>query len=73
MEHREFSKKDEAWISEFEKVMRKAPRNLFLFVGSGSVVVYSERKMDGSDGTGVNPDVPSRHIRTNMICDGGDW
>jgi hypothetical protein len=73
MEYREFSKKDDAWINEFEKVMRKAPKHLFLFVGSGSVVVYSERKMDGSDGEGVNQEVPSRHITTKMMCDGGDW
>lgn len=73
MEYREFSKKDEAWLDEFEKVMKKAPRNLFLFVGSGSLVVYSERRMDGSNGDGVNPNVPSRHINTKMICDGGDW
>jgi hypothetical protein len=74
MGYRDFSKKDIKWIIKFQKVMKTAPKELFMFVGgSGSITIYSERRMDGSNGTGVNQEVPNHSISTPMDCDGGDW
>lgn len=70
MDYRNFSDKDLKWIKRFDKVMKDAPSDLFMFVGNGQVVVYSERRMDNG---GVNDDVPSMTITTKMECDGGDW
>lgn len=74
--YREFTEEEKKWIKSFQRVMKKAPTTLFMFVGSGSVVVYSkdennERYMTESgsvDGYATN-----EIIRTKMICDGGDW
>jgi len=69
--HREFTKREEEWIKDFGKVMRKAPRSLFMFVGSGDVVVYAGRVMN--EHKSVDQYNTNRVIKTNMECDGGDW
>lgn len=71
MGYRDFTQEEIRWINKFKRVMKGAPKNLFMFVGSGSVSIYSERVM--ADRGGVNQDVPSEEILTPMVCDGGDF
>ena len=74
MDYREFTESDLKWIRSLERVMAKAPEKLFMFIGAGSMIVYSERKMDGGGiGQSVNHDVPNISVLTEMDIDGGDW
>lgn len=73
--YRDFTSKEEKWIKDFEKVMAKAPDSLFMFVGSGSVVIYPLTKEGRymSYHGGVDPYATSVTVSTKMDCDGGDW
>ena len=71
----EFTTKEKAWLKEFDKVMRKAPDTLFMFVGEG-VVVYAkdennERYM--SEYGGMDSNATGFSIQTKMECDGGGY
>lgn len=74
MEYREFSEKENRWIKSFEKVMKKAPGSLFMFVGAG-VTIYpkdenNQRYMNNNSMDGC---ATSATIITLMDCDGGDY
>lgn len=74
MEQLEFSESDLKWIKRFKKVMKDAPKELFLFCGSGSLVLYPKRKMKKSAcGEDVVDNMCGINIITKMDCDGGDW
>lgn len=68
---REFTEKDLKWIKRFERVMRDAPSDLFMFVGAG-IVIYPERVMQESRGGSV-VDENGISIITKMQYDGGDY
>jgi hypothetical protein len=76
MEYREFTDEERKWIKSFKRVMKKAPDSLFMFVGSGAVVIYTKdehgRRYMNSYGS-VDGDAPDVQILTDMECDGGDW
>lgn len=67
---REFSEADLKWIKEFQKVMKKAPKHLFMFVGNG-IQIYSERRMNAE--MSVDQNVPNINVTTPMETDGGDY
>jgi hypothetical protein len=71
MKYKDFTPKDLKWIDEFQKVMKKAPPYLFIFVGSKNMVVYPQRYM--TDIGGVDGNAPNRSVIANCEVDGGDW
>lgn len=68
MKYRQFTKKELDWIAELERIMKKAPGNLFIFAGAGTMTVYPERYMNhiGS----VDGNAHSTTIRCNCEIDG---
>lgn len=75
MKYREFTKKEEAWIKDFQKLMIKAPDTLLMFVGSGTLLLYpldqnGNRYMEGYSVDGY---CTNHQIKTKLECDGGDW
>ena len=76
MKYREFSNKELVWIRKFERLMKHAPESIFMFVGSGSVVIYAtdeSGKIYMKPTGGVDDDADSISVSTPMLCDGGDW
>ena len=80
--YREFTEAEEKWLRSLQRVMKKAPETLFMFIGSGSMVIYplkddGSRYMTGDRGDdntgGVDGDFTSMSIINQMECDGGDW
>lgn len=69
---REFSESDLKWIKRFERVMRDAPPELFMFV-NGGIAIYPERVMHESRDGAVDDSGDSVTILTPMQCDGGDY
>lgn len=74
-QYREFTKDESKWLRSFERVMKKAPDTLFMFVGNG-IQVYpldenGNRYM--GDSGGVDGSCPHEGICTNMQTDGGDY
>lgn len=73
-EYRKFTAKESTWIKEFEKVMKKAPNTLFLFVGSGiSVFTKDENNERYMNGDSVDSQANHVGITTKMEYDGGDY
>lgn len=72
--YRQFTKQDLMWIEQFRKVMKDAPPELFMFIGGTiDICVFSEMKIKGGRGGGIDPDVPHVLIPTPMTIDGGDF
>lgn len=72
--YRQFTKQDLKWIERFEKVMKDAPPELFMFIGGTiDICIFSEMRMRGGVGGGVDPDTPHVLIPTPMYIDGGDF
>lgn len=75
--YREFTKEEKEWVSKLKKLMReKACGNLFMFIGSGSMVIYTTPEEGGqymTDTGGVDGNAPCFMIQTKIVCDGGDW
>lgn len=75
-EYRDFTESELKWIKSLQRVMKKAPRGLFMFVGDSVTIlpmdenreryITDSRGMDNCDGKGI-------HISTPMVTDGGDW
>jgi hypothetical protein len=75
-EYRDFTEEELKWIKSFQRVMKKAPKSLFLFAGDGLLVVYTrseESKRYMTEYGGVDGYAPNKHIPTQMDVDGGDW
>jgi len=75
--YREFTEEERKWVTKLKKLMQdKACGNLFLFIGSGSMVIYTSDDKTGvymTDMGGVDGNAPSFNIKTKIECDGGDW
>jgi hypothetical protein len=75
MKYRKFTKKELEWVKEFEKVMKKAPKTLFMFVAGGVLIGTKDENNEryirpsGSMDNGGN----WINITTKMEVDGGDW
>jgi hypothetical protein len=79
MEYREFTEEELIWIKSFQRIMKKAPNTLFMFVGGsqGTCYIYpkkpdGDRYMTGRGG-GVDSNAPSIDVVSPMEMDGGDW
>ena len=74
MEYREFTDSELKWIRSFERVMKKAPKSLFMFVGAGINIhpldYDNNRYMKGDSVDNLSPIIG---ITTPMNCDGGDY
>ena len=75
--YREFTEKENKWLNSFKKIMKKAPKTLFMFVGP-SITVYAKdennnRYMSRIDNKSVDSDATAEWIDTNMDFDGGDY
>jgi len=68
--YRKFTKAELKWIRSLERVMKKAPENLFMFI-AGGMMIYSDRYM--SETGGVDDKAPSISIITSINMDGGDY
>ena len=76
MEYREFTQEERKWIRSFEKIMKKAPSSLFLFIASGEPIIFPKDEYGSryvSQNKSMDNCAPSVFIRTNMDCDGGDF
>lgn len=75
MEYREFNKEELKWISSFQKVMGKAPKSLFFFVGAGNTIFPKDENGNRylKDNGSVDGDCPAIYVSTPMECDGGDY
>lgn len=75
-EYRDFTEKELKWIKSLQRLMKKAPSSLFMFVGDGITILpldeHGERYltefggMDSCDNNEIS-------IQTPMDYDGGDW
>ena len=75
--YREFTKEERQWVGKLKKLMQdKACSNLFMFIGSGSMVIYTtddEKGVYMTNMGGVDDNAPRFHVQTKIECDGGDW
>ena len=71
MEIIKLTKKEEAWIKELKKVIRKKPKNLILFADGNLNILKLDK--DDNDGVGENGRMKSDRIVEIIInaCDGG--
>lgn len=71
MEIIKLTKKEEEWIKELKKVIRKKPKNLILFA-DGNLNILKLDKYD-NDGVGENGRMKSDRIVEIILnaCDGG--
>ena len=71
MEIIKLTKKEEEWIKELKKVIRKKPKNLILFADGHLNILKLEK--DDNDGVGENGRMKSDRIVEIILnaCDGG--
>ena len=71
MEIIKLTKKEEEWIKELKKVIRKKPQNLILFADGNLNILKLDK--DDNDGVGENGRMKSDRIVEIIInaCDGG--
>ena len=75
MKYRNFTEKELKWLKSFDKVMKKAPGTLFMFVGNG-IAIYAKdennnRYMTGMGG--VDCSATQWVTVTDIDNDGGDY
>lgn len=75
MEYRQFTDNELKWIKSFERVMKKAPDTLFLFIGAGNTVFAKDEANNRyiTEAGGMDGYATSVDIQTPMDCDGGDF
>lgn len=76
MEYRYFTNEELKWINSFQKIMKKAPDTLFMFVGGSYFInIFSkdENNCRYMNGSSVDGKAPCISIETDMECDGGDF
>lgn len=73
--YREFTKAEKKWIERLQRVMNKAPENLFMFIGGGMIIYTKEKNNERymNEAGSVDQNAPSRGILTHMDMDGGDY
>jgi len=77
--YREFTKEEREWVNRLKKLMNeKACGNLLMFIGSGSMVIYTtpgdyKSNLYMTSEGGVDQYAPNFNINTKCACDGGDW
>lgn len=71
METIKLTKKEEEWIKDLKKLMRKKPKNLILFADGNLNILKLDK--DDNDGVGENGRMKSDRIVEIIInaCDGG--
>lgn len=71
METIKLTKKEEEWIKELKKLIRKKPKNLILFADGNLNILKLDK--DDNDGVGENGRMKSDRIVEIIInaCDGG--
>jgi hypothetical protein len=72
--YREFTEKEKKWLNSFQRVMKKAPNTLFMFVGP-SVTIYTKDENNNRymDAHSVDGFATSEQIFTDIDYDGGDY
>lgn len=78
MEYRQFTEDELKWVKSLERVMKKAPSTLFMFVGgsNGTMVIYPKNEDNVRYMTkhgGVDDEAPNKHVSSKCEMDGGDW
>jgi hypothetical protein len=65
------TKKEEEWIKDLKKLMRKKPKNLILFADGNLNILKLDK--DDNDGVGENGRMKSDRIVETILnaCDGG--
>ena len=65
------TKKEEEWIKELKKLIRKKPKNLILFADGNLNILKLDK--DDNDGVGENGRMKSDRIVETILnsCDGG--
>lgn len=71
MEMIKLTKKEEEWIKELKKLIRKKPKNLILFADGNLNILKLDK--DDNDGVGENGRMKSDRIVEIILnaCDGG--
>ncbi|GEM_PF-1590032 len=71
MEIIKLTKKEEEWIKELKKLIRKKPKNLILFADGNLNILKLDK--DDNDGVGENGRMKSDRIVETILnaCDGG--
>ncbi len=71
METKKLTKKEEEWIKDLKKLMRKKPKNLILFADGNLNILKLDK--DDNDGVGENGRMKSDRIVETILnaCDGG--
>lgn len=71
METIKLTKKEEEWIKDLKKLMRKKPKNLILFADGNLNILKLDK--DDNDGVGENGRMKSDRIVEIILnaCDGG--
>lgn len=76
MEYRDFTDQEIKWIKSLERVMKKAPDTLFMFIGAGSMIIHPLKENGNryiTDTGAMDGNAPGEYIPTKMVMDGGDW
>lgn len=76
--YREFTETEEKWLKSFQRVMKKAPDTLFMFVGQGVTVYALDENQDRymvhrSGSLAVDDYATNCIILTKIDFDGGDY
>lgn len=74
-EYRKFTPDELKWIRSLERVMKKAPNTLFIFIAGGMFIFckdeFNERYMTESGS--MDADAPCQTISSEIEMDGGDF
>ena len=74
-QYRQFTDQELQWIRSFERVMKKAPDSLFLFVGV-DIAVYSKDENNQryvTSAGAIDDNAPNVTILSSIEYDGGDY
>ena len=73
--YRELTEKEQKWISEFSKIMAKAPNTLFMFVAGGVLIGQKDENNERylKNGCSMDNEQPWITVKTKMEVDGGEW
>lgn len=73
-EYRNFTEKELKWVRSLERIMKKAPNTLFMFVGTGiNIHVKDSDNKRYMNGDSVDNTSPAISVFTEMDTDGGDY
>jgi len=75
MDYREFTEEETKWLNSFQRVMKRAPETLFMFVAGGILVGTLDENNERylAEVNAMDSKANWVSVPTKMEVDGGDW